>query len=278
MGAVLAELRSGAAFLTRQLRRPVVGWPAGLTVLAAVFLLFFLTVPGWIVTVDDVPDAAERERLQNAVRTTGMQLLAGVVLGIGAVYTARTLALNREGQITERFSRAVDQLGHKDPSVQLGGIYALERIARDSARDHGPIMEILTAYVRVHSPWPAQHALPGGLRAEIRAAMTVLGRRNLANERDYAPPPLDLTWTDLREGDWTFGHFERALFRNAHLEGAHLAGAHLEGADLAGTHLEGADLAGTDLDGANFDDATIWPRSTPRQTSGTTHLPTEGQS
>jgi hypothetical protein len=249
MGAVLAEFRRRAAFLRRQLRRPVVGWPAGLAAFAAAVFLFFLAVPGWIVTDDEVADAGERESLQNDVRTTGMQLLAGVVLGFGAVFTARTLALNREGQITERFSRAVDQLGHEDLSVQLGGIYALERIARDSARDHGPIMEILTAYVRVHSPWPAQHQLPGGLRAEIRAVMTVLGRRNLANERDRAQPPLDLSWTDLREGDWTFGCLERVLFRGTHLEGAELAGAHLEGADLAGAHL----------DGVSFDDETTWP-------------------
>lgn len=232
----------------RQFRRPIVLWPAVVAVFAAVVLLFFLLVPGWIVTVDEVPDTAERERLQNDVRRTGLQLLAGVVLGLGAVFTARTLALNRESQITERFSRAVDQLGHEDTSVQLGGIYALERIARDSARDHGPIMEILSAYVRVHSP-PEQHDLPGGKRAEIRAAMTVIGRRNLANERNQALPPIDLSWTDLRDGDWTLGHFEHALFRDARLEGSRLAGAHLDEADLTDAHL----------DGVSFDDETTWP-------------------
>ncbi len=36
--------------------------------------------------------------------------------------------------------------------VRLGGIYALERIARDSPKDHWTIMEVLTAYVRENSP------------------------------------------------------------------------------------------------------------------------------
>jgi len=44
----------------------------------------------------------------------------------------RTLETTREGQITERFTRAIDQLGHAHLDVRLGGIYGLERIARDS--------------------------------------------------------------------------------------------------------------------------------------------------
>ena len=40
--------------------------------------------------------------------------------------------------------------------VRIGGIYALERIARDSARDHSTIMEVLAAFIREHSheQWP----------------------------------------------------------------------------------------------------------------------------
>ena len=52
-----------------------------------------------------------------------------------------TLRISQEGQITERFTKAIDQLGNKDSlAVRVGGIYALERIARDSERDHGPII------------------------------------------------------------------------------------------------------------------------------------------
>ena len=40
-------------------------------------------------------------------------------------------------------------------AIRLGGIYALERIAKDSEKDHGPIMEVLTAYVRENAPRPA---------------------------------------------------------------------------------------------------------------------------
>ena len=39
--------------------------------------------------------------------------------------------------------------------VRIGAIYALERIAQDSLRDHIQIMEILCAYIRENS-----HATP----------------------------------------------------------------------------------------------------------------------
>ncbi|WP_062294251.1 hypothetical protein [Nostoc piscinale] len=36
--------------------------------------------------------------------------------------------------------------------MRLGAIYTLERIAKDSAKDHWTIMEVLTAFVRENAP------------------------------------------------------------------------------------------------------------------------------
>ena len=64
----------------------------------------------------------------------------------------------QEGQITERFTKAIEQLGAIDDNgkprleLRLGGIHALERIAQESEKDHWPIMEVLTTYVREHAP------------------------------------------------------------------------------------------------------------------------------
>src|SRR5262249_38284249 len=63
-------------------------------------------------------------------------------------------ALTRDGQITDRYIKAVQQLGTTDPQnepVRIGAIFALERIARESKLDHWPIMELLTAFVRQRS-------------------------------------------------------------------------------------------------------------------------------
>jgi len=42
---------------------------------------------------------------------TSAQILGGAALLSGLYFTWRTLQVNREGQITERFTRAIDQLG-----------------------------------------------------------------------------------------------------------------------------------------------------------------------
>jgi hypothetical protein len=78
------------------------------------------------------------------------QILGGTALLSGLYITWRTLQANRQGQITDRFTRAIDQLGKVEDSqklfeIRVGGIYALERIARESEEDYWPIMEILTA-------------------------------------------------------------------------------------------------------------------------------------
>jgi hypothetical protein len=40
--------------------------------------------------------------------------------------------------------------------VRLGGIYALERIAKGSKRDHPTVVEVLSAFVREHAQPPTQ--------------------------------------------------------------------------------------------------------------------------
>jgi hypothetical protein len=87
-----------------------------------------------------------------------VQAIAAVVLAVGGYFTWRNLRVAQEAQITNRFTQAIGQLGAelKDGTpnleVRLGGIYALERIAHDSPKDHWTIMEILATYVRQNAP------------------------------------------------------------------------------------------------------------------------------
>jgi hypothetical protein len=106
----------------------------------------------------------EKATLENQYRVTITQMFGGIAILYG-VYQGwqriniaeKELKVSQEGQITERFTRAIDQLGATDKSgnsnleIRLGGIYALERIANESEKDYWPIMEILTAYVRKNS-------------------------------------------------------------------------------------------------------------------------------
>jgi Pentapeptide repeats (8 copies) len=168
---------------------------------------------------------------------------------------SQELHLSREGQITDRFTKAIDQLDYeKSLEVRLGAIYALERIARDSERDHWPIMEVLTAYVRQHAAWkeePQEEKQEGQFKPpapDIRAILTVLGRRTRRAEDE----PLDLRATDLRLAHLVGAHLEGAILWGAHLESAHLGGAHLQGANLVYAHLELVHLGGAHLQGAHL--------------------------
>ena len=108
----------------------------------------------------------------------------------------RTHELTEQGQVTDRYTKAIEQLGSDKPDVRIGGIYALERIARDSARDHPTVMEVLTAFIREHSqedwPLPAPTSRMKWIirrarfreqerstRPDVEAALTVLGRREM---------------------------------------------------------------------------------------------------
>jgi hypothetical protein len=179
------------------------------------------------------------------------------------------IAVAQEGQITERFTRAVDQLGQPGPDrvdVRLGGIYGLERIAHDSPTHRLAVVEILTAFIRSHSPWPPR--LPGQYRADapldqvpslqtrapdVQAALTVIGRR--PTQKD--DPPLDLKQTDLRQANLGVADLTEARLDEANLTGAQLTGADLTGARLGGAKLTRAWLILTNLTGARLTGADL---------------------
>src|SRR5215475_11967808 len=88
---------------------------------------------------------------ENNARLTIAQIIGGLVALLGLYATFKNVRVAEEGKLTERFSKAVELLGSEKLDVRLGGIYALERIARDSRKDHWTVMEILTAFVREQS-------------------------------------------------------------------------------------------------------------------------------
>lgn len=67
----------------------------------------------------------------------------------------------QEEHRTERFAKAVEQLGNERIEVNLGGIYSLERLAKDSSRDYGTVIEVLTAYVRERARLDRSKSLTG---------------------------------------------------------------------------------------------------------------------
>jgi uncharacterized protein YjbI with pentapeptide repeats len=208
-------------------------------------------------------------KVQSDRRSSLMAAFVGVAATFGAYVGLKQLTVSREGQITERFTKAIDQLGSEKVDVRLGGIYALERLSSDSMVDHSPIAEILTAFIREHSKWPPTDQptmivdeftgvklWPTRDRAtDVQAALTVLGRRSTV-QRSMVQR-LDLTFSDLRSARMVSSHFERASFRGSNLQQASLAGTFLEDAILAQADLTGALLIGAKAQSATFEGAIL---------------------
>jgi len=202
-------------------------------------------------------------------RTALIQVLAQVAGAIGLVVTltltARQLAATtqslevsraqldvaREGQLTDRFAKAIAQLGDEKMEIGLGGIYALERIARDSERDYNPIIDVLTAYLRNRARKPATGDIPAEPPSDIQAALTVVARRSHAYN-DGETRRLNLAGVFIPGADLPHAQFDGAIFVDATLDNANLGGAHLRDADLHGAHLESVNLGSADLRDANL--------------------------
>jgi hypothetical protein len=130
-------------------RRALVLGTLGLVVAVVGLLVLAVVLPPLLIDTGSV-SAADRLQAENDLRTTLLQAVGGAALLTGVAFTALTLRLNKQrGQITDRFTKAIDQLGDPDKlHVRVGGIYALERIARDSPDDHQTIMEVLATFLR----------------------------------------------------------------------------------------------------------------------------------
>jgi uncharacterized protein YjbI with pentapeptide repeats len=246
-------------------------WPRGnrwLAGIAAVVLglaiawVLFVPVADWLAhhDVGAVKGPLHETALDNA-RGRLLTLGAAVFAAGALVFTARnftlsrrTLNLTEQGQVTERYTKAIEQLGSDKLDVRIGGIYALERVARDSARDHPVVMEVLTAFIREHSrePWPlpdsGERQQERLTRPDVRAALTVVLRRD--RERDIRR--IDLTRADLRHADLRF-----ADLADAELMAADLTAANLTTANLVHANLAGADLTTANLAHANLAHATL---------------------
>lgn len=147
-----------------------IGWSVlGLVLLGFVLAVFYFglrRILEWSNLKDLEPE--DRIGLKIEIIKTAASILGGVFFLLTLLFTYQNLRLteeknradllmDQERHRTDLFVKAINQLGSDKLEVRLGGIYALERIAWDSEKDHWPIMEVLTAYLRENAPWPPEN-------------------------------------------------------------------------------------------------------------------------
>ncbi|MGW0747782.1 hypothetical protein ACWD3I_48940, partial [Streptomyces sp. NPDC002817] len=91
--------------------------------------------------------------LVTGLRTAAVAFAAALGAGIALLYTARTYRLTRRGQITDRFTKALERLGSPEIYVRIGGILALEQIVQDAPEQAATdAARVLGHFIRHHAP------------------------------------------------------------------------------------------------------------------------------
>lgn len=292
----------------------------GALVLAFILIILLLKIPQHQgnsyrekFTPEEIQKLSSQEKIQlernvadieNSTRLTLAQIIGGLALLTGLYFTylnvrasqdnAKTaqenLRVTEEGKLTERFSKAVELLGSEKLDIRLGGIYALERIARDSKKDHWTVVEILTAFVRENVPNEfVSQSLPentdgSATREDIQAILTVIGRRQWTINEEHYPDlsrvnlnnykltninlsKINLYKTNLSEADLRYANLNgaylqranlsKAILREADLSCAILGEADLSYANCRKANLSKADLFNANLSGADLRDANF---------------------
>ena len=262
-------------------------------VLLLAFLLGYLSYLAWRSwkRLDEL-ELKDRFAARNDFIKTAAQILGGAFFLITIYFTYQNLlvaeknlaetqeknkadlSIARDKQTTELYVKAIEQLGSDKLEVRLGGIYALERIARESEKDYWPIMEVLTACVRKDAPWPLKSPSKTTKKSilEIRPTtnvqniLTVIGRSSGAyvQGEDHR---VDLSATDLRGVNLNKANLQWAVIRGsclinaklweAHLENANLREAILKHEELFDAHLEKADLSDVRMQNAILENVNL---------------------
>ncbi|ROR38181.1 pentapeptide repeat-containing protein [Kitasatospora cineracea] len=248
--------------------RFVIAVAAGMVVVVGALLLAFTPVSRdlthWLAGSDwaDMNGAA-RTAAEGQVRSAVLQVIAAVGASIALLYTARTYRLSRRGQVTDRFTKALERLSADESYVRLGGVFAMEQIVQDAPEQGVHAARVLNAYVRRRAN-PADRS--GGLEAAklpkdpeetVTEALRVLTTARPWWRSEADRPQVDLTKLHLAGAQLTSASLRGALLGGTTLLGAELAKADLSGADLSKANLSGANLEGADLSDAGLDEADL---------------------
>ena len=215
------------------------------------------------------------ESLSATVRNIGL-LIGGVIAALLAMWRGvvaeRQADIAEKGMLGERYRQGAEMLGNEVMSVRLGGIYAIERIAKEHPEEyHLQAMELLCAFAR-HPARDAQIETDldedigeKRLREDVESAMRAIAFRSekcvvIESSREHIQLYLRdarLSHLQIRDANLVNAWFSRADLSYSRLEGANLSSVRLRNANLSGATLRGANLRDADLSGADLTGADL---------------------
>lgn len=233
------------------------------TVAVAIFVIAwgwthpsYLTWEFWQAGRNGVIQSSKSE----VVRNLGLLALGGFGLIFGiwrAILAHRNQLSIEQGQITERFTKAVEQLGSPELAVRQGAIHALWRIAEDSPeRDYPSVLDVLCSFVR-NKEWPEETDSEGRTIPPQPDVITVLDRIRDRSDKlrkiEFRSHIRFSIQRDRKNGE-TAPQFWLGfiLYKRNTKFPINLSRSYLCGAELQNTDLTGAKLSNAKLDFANL--------------------------
>lgn len=240
-----------------------------------------------------VPEAVSQPRkltwIEKATLVTSLTTVVALAFTwLTVKATQRQVEVTNQGQLTDRFNKAVDHLGSDKMELRIGGIHALERISLDSEDDRDTIGELLSAFIRNRAAKNPSGTCTVTASADVSIAMSVLYRRNwnspqlvnldlkelclsglhirLKNSNykfepyEYDTVPLEIDGfrdADLSDTDFSKASLVDVIFSDANLEGANFTGADLADASMHEATVTNATLTGADLRGAYLNETNF---------------------
>lgn len=206
----------------------------------------------------------------------GGALLAWIAFG-----QMRTARLRHEEQtkadlqrrITESYAKAAEQLGSEKLEVRLGGIYTMQRIARESKDDFKPIVNTISAFVRAKQRWKGTvegddecfglfhettENVPRTIPVDVFAGIEAISQAM----KDHGPvswddggfdmQSIDLRGGELRRMNFVFVDFSKSTFENAQLETCNFSFCFFDGSSFQGARFDQAVFANCAFRDADF--------------------------
>lgn len=181
----------------------------------------------------------------------------------------RELDANRRSVDAEIFAKSVEQLGHDEMAISLGGLYSLENLARsaqalpldtDNQAYLNSLLETLAAYIRMRAPIlpEEEQSEDDKVAADIEAAVRIISRTFGFDLREKIGIEVDLRNCYLPRLEMPpFSDLQSFNFSKSHLPYADLNTANLRKTNFEHCKLQHANLDATYLEGANFKDVII---------------------
>jgi len=155
MKKIRGWLKNTLTFLEKNKKH---GQILGVPVLVVLVLLGFIWVPDFLFQLDYSTievDASQKAGRIFEYRKVYIQIIGGAILAIGVYLTLRRVKATEkqaevalQGNLTDRYTKAVELLGSDQMAIRIGGIAALGRLAKDSEIDYKRVIITLAEFIR----------------------------------------------------------------------------------------------------------------------------------